>query len=368
MTAKLDNAVQRVLVVYDGKRGPSATQKISFAQPFENASGSTSVMFEVVDAPPLEIANRLIAHVPDILVLSRCTSEVGSEWVAHGRRLGMPIIFHIDDDLLAVPASLGAAKHSTYNSRERLDALRRNIESSDLVYASTAALGERLREHGIRTPLIAGSVYCSVAPQTIGAVLAPATGPVIGYMGTSGHAADLAMIMPAVCEALDAIPQLQFELFGTIGMPEEMKRFGSRVRHLPPVPDYSDFIPRLRTLGWWIGLAPLEDNPFNRCKADTKWVEYSLAGMAVIASNLPVYHSACREGAGLLADPPQWKEALLTLLYRPHLRAEMIRSAQARLQDSYTHEHLRRQVERVFEEAFARSSSRIAARSMEQAL
>jgi hypothetical protein len=259
------------------------------------------------------------------------------------------VIFHIDDDLLAVPESLGASKYKAYNSPERLQALRDNIEDSDLLYVSTAELEKRFREHGIAAPIVAGDVYCAVAQDEIGALTAPATGPVIGYMGTAGHSADLAMVMPAICEVMDAIPSLQFEVFGTIKMPAELDRFGSRARHIPTVADYTQFLPFLRSLGWWVGLAPLEDNSFNRCKADTKWVEYSLAGMAVVASDLPVYHRACADGAGILASSHvQWSDALQQLIYRPNVRQRMVQASQAKLRQAYTHEKLRAQVLHLF--------------------
>jgi glycosyltransferase involved in cell wall biosynthesis len=341
--------------VCDGKRGPSATQRISFDQPFRSGgSPAVRVRFES-DYPDQEGLSRAFAvQPPDLLVLSRYTSARGGDWIGLARSAGIPVIFHIDDDLLAVPTSLGHAKHSAYNSAERLKALRDNIDSSDLCYVSTPALAERFRDHGVRPPIVAGNVYCSVSPDCIGALIGPATGPVIGYMGTSGHAADLAMILPAICEVLDAVPELQFELFGTIEMPTELARFGRRIRHLPPVADYSDFIPQLRSLGWWVGLAPLEDNVFNRCKADTKWVEYSLAGFATVASDLPVYHRACSGGAGILVDGPAgWRDAILRLIHRPALRESVIAAAQERLREQYTHDSLRRQVLDIFDQAFA---------------
>jgi glycosyltransferase involved in cell wall biosynthesis len=349
-----DGAPLNVLVVSDSKRGPTATQKISFGQPFDLAAGSNPVriLFEGDHSEPAEISRVFADRRPGLLVLSRYTSDRGAEWIGAARRAGIPVIFHIDDDLLAVPASLGQAKHEAYNSPARLKALRENIDSSDLFYVSTPELAKRFKNHGIRTPIVAGDVYCSVSVDEIGALVPPATGPVIGYMGTSGHAADLAMIMPAVCKVMEAVPGLQFEVFGTIRIPSELARFGRRVRHLPAVSDYADFIPHLRALGWWIGLAPLEDHIFNRCKADTKWVEYSLAGMAVVASDLPVYHRACADGAGLLAATNKdWREGLLKFLHSPKLRQESVRRAQEKLRESYTHDRLRDQVQKIFSEA-----------------
>jgi hypothetical protein len=340
------------LVVSDGGSGPSATQKISFAQPFDpaNCPGDIRILFA---GDPSDVG-QFEASKPDLLVLSRCTSERGSDWISIARDAHIPVVFHIDDDLLAVPESLGAAKHSTYNSPERLNALRRNIDDSDLLYVSTAELGKRFADHGITTPIVAGDIYCSVSPEQVGSLIGPATGPVIGYMGTRGHAADLAMVLPAICDVMEAVPGLQFELFGTIEMPAELTRFRHRVRHLPPVADYSQFMPYLRSLGWWVGLAPLEDNAFNRCKADTKWVEYSVAGMAVIASDLPVYRSGCADGAGVLAHGRDaWRDALMLLVHGASMRRDMIARAQQKLIGNYTHERLRAQVLRVFDQAEA---------------
>lgn len=346
-----------VLIVTDSRGGRTATQEISFAQPLEklDAAAPFQVTFETAHSDPAAISNAFASQSPDLLVLSRYTSPNGVEWIAQSRNAGIPVIFHIDDDLLSVPESLGEAKFKAYNSPERLQALRENIESSDLLYVSTPELAKRFHQHGVRVPVIAGDLYCSVASNEIGALEPPATGPVIGYMGTAGHSADLAMILPAICEVMDAIPSLQFEVFGTIRMPPQVERFGSRVRHLAPVVDYANFIPFLRTLGWWVGLAPLEDNTFNRCKADTKWVEYSLAGMAVVASDLPVYHRACADGAGTLAaSNADWSRAVYELVHKPQEREKMIEAAQTKLRKSYSREKLRAQVAQVFDQALRR--------------
>lgn len=346
--------VRKVLVATDSKGGPTATQKISFSQPFDEAGagGSFQIIFAGEQPDEAAIATAFASHAPDLLVLSRYTSAAGQEWIAQARNAAIPVVFHIDDDLLAVPASLGESKFKSYNDPARLQALRDNVDRSDLCYVSTGELGNRMKEHGVAAPIIAGDVYCSVSPDEVGALLPPATGPVIGYMGTGGHSADLAMILPAICELMELVPSLNFELFGTIKMPAQLARFGTRVRHLPPVGDYGQFRSALRSLGWWVGLAPLEDNAFNRCKADTKWVEYSLAGMAVVASDLPVYHRACGDGAGLLAKSSEdWVKSVVRLLHRPAERTAMAEAAQHKLRDRYSHERLRQQVAAVFDQA-----------------
>lgn len=351
----------KALIVYDGKR-PTATQMISFGRPFETAGRSAEVTIQFQNhCPDLGAIQKVFAiQRPDLLVLSRYTSALGLDWIRIARQTGVPVIFHIDDDLLAVPPSLGDAKYKAYNDPQRLAALRANIEAADLLYVSTVELGRRFASYELRTPIIAGEIYCSIDPDEVGALLPPASGPLIGYMGTGGHAADLDMMLPAICGAMDSIPTLQFETFGTIAMPPALAKYGDRVRSLPATADYRDFVSQLRSLGWWIGLAPLQDNPFNRCKADTKWVEYSVAGIAVIASDLPVYHRACADGAGILAKSEEdWSAAICDLIYRPDSRARMIGAAQAKLRHLYRHDRLRSQVVAIIDQA--RDVSRVAA-------
>jgi len=305
----------------------------------------------------------LPAAVPDVLVLSRLTSARGADLVDWARARNVPLVFHIDDDLLDVPAELGQEKSAHYRDPARLMHLRHNMDASDLVYASTGPLAERLRGHGITSPILPGRIYCSVDAGSIREPM-PTSSPTIGYMGTGGHAGDLSLVLPVIEQLMDAMPSLRFELFGSIPTPDGLTRFGARVRHHPPVRDYDQFVARLRAMGWWIGIAPLEDHPFNRCKADTKWVEYSLAGMAVVASDLPVYHRACADGAGFLArTQDDWMRHLMRLLSEPALRSATIATAHRRLAADYAHAALRRQALEVFAAARQKRTEHDAGRS-----
>jgi len=109
------------------------------------------------------------------------------------------------------------------------------------------------------------------------------------------------MVLPVVERLLEVMPAPRFEVFGTAPVPADLERFGTQARHDPGVRDYQPCLARLKAMGWLGGIAPPADHPFNRCKADIKSLELSLAGMAVVASDLPVYHRACASGAGLLA-------------------------------------------------------------------
>jgi glycosyltransferase involved in cell wall biosynthesis len=109
-----------------------------------------------------------------------------------------------------------------------------------------------------------------------------------------------------------------------------------------------------------IMLAPLEDNPFNRCKSNIKWLEYSSCGIAGIYADLPPYNTTVTHGeTGLLvgSEPEQWFQAISLLMARPDFRQAIARKARAEVLSSYT---LRSRAYRwleVYREVLGRSGS-----------
>ncbi len=329
----------------------SATQDISFLRPLAGEMRFTKVEPKFDADGTADILERLR---PDYLVLSRATRPNLTDVVGRARRLGIPSIFHLDDNLLAVPRSLGEEKYGAYNHPARLASLLANLNAVDLVYASTPELRRQLIAAGVTRPVTAGRIYCALRADEVPAQPPPlSAGPVIGYMGTGGHAADLAAIAPAIAALMDSRPDLTLELFGGLEPPAGLAAHSGRIRAIPKTATYDDYLARLVTLGWWVGLAPLEDNPFNRCKADTKWVEYTRGGIPVVASDLPVYAFACADGAGRRVPPDAaaWVRAVAALLDDPARGRAQVAAARARLAEHYDAAMLKDQVRTVLNSA-----------------
>jgi hypothetical protein len=73
-----------------------------------------------------------------------------------------------------------------------------------------------------------------------------------------------------------------------------------------------------------IGIAPLADTRFNRCKSWLKPLELSALGVPWVASPRVEYARLHAEGAGILADTPRrWHRELRRLQLSPALRAEL---------------------------------------------
>jgi hypothetical protein len=283
---------------------------------------------------------RLAESRATCLFLCRYSGPFAREAIDFARARGIPSIYCIDDDLLNVPREIGAAKFEYHNHPLRLDAVRFLLENADLVYCSNQWLAARMGRLGIRRQLYVGKLFCA------GAVIAPPrrrTAMTMGYMGFD-HAHDFEVALPAVVRAMRENPQLRFELFGKIARPPQLEEFGTRVIQLPVVADYDAFLRALAAREWDIGICPLARTPFNEVKNINKWIEYTSAGTAVIATRGMIYDECCTGGAGWLADDDGWDEALQTLLADTERRIQQVMTAQRKLADEYSVERLQAQV------------------------
>ncbi|WP_091737763.1 glycosyltransferase [Phenylobacterium immobile] len=347
------NSQRTILVVCDVI---GATQTINFSGPLAQPVAAGEIALHMVASADLPKAWGETQAAwwrgigPSVLVLSRYSDGEHQSLIDLAHANGVPVIYHLDDDLLAVPETLGPEKHAHYNQPRRLRDLRAAIEASDLVYASTPYLAERLKViHRISRPILTAEIACGLDPSIL-STHSVRTRPVIGYMATSGHGRDLERMTPGIIEALEAMPDLTFEIFGTLAAPADLRRaYGDRIVHRPAVTDYDAFLATLSSLGWWLGLASLEDTDFNRCKTETKWVEYTCAGIPTVASNIEVYRRCCGADAGVIVpDDSLWGAVILKVLQGRQLRETLARAAQAKARDLYAHDRMRGQLERLF--------------------
>jgi glycosyltransferase involved in cell wall biosynthesis len=309
---------------------------------------------DLVDHPEREsgwIERYLDRYSPSVILFCRYNGAAYRPILEWAKRQNVPLIFHIDDDLLAIPPEIGAPKQALHNSHERLTAVRELLSSADLVYASTKRLRLKLLEYFPDLPVVAGTVYCS------GSVLRrPTAGPArkVGYMASADHAHNLEMVLPAVERMLERNPNIAFELFGSIPVPPSLKRFGNRVSTVPPVDNYADFLAEFANSAWDVGICPLNPIEFNLMKANTKWVEYTSAGAAVVASRGTVYDECCSDGCGILASSvEEWLDALELLINDESARLKMVDRAQAKLEREYNVGRLRDQVLDILDQAHA---------------
>ncbi len=287
---------------------------------------------------------------PNVVVMTRYGHESGIEILNYFQSLNVPVIYHIDDDLLEIPVSLGAEIQKRQGAEGVIETRRYLMQHADMIYASTGYLSASLQKRFPKQKIVHG-IYAPYMGDVIGEVTSDDRFQyqIIGYMGSKGHQKDLELVVPALERLLDERSDLRFEVFGTIRMPVQLERFGPRVKSRSVQKSYLEFLKTLSSLGWTVGVAPLADEPFNRCKAPTKFVEYTACGIPVIASDFPVYSDVIPQNGGVLVMD-DWYAAISCFLDDPKTRKQALAISQRKCANVFALSVLERQLRHVFSE------------------
>jgi glycosyltransferase involved in cell wall biosynthesis len=295
------------------------------------------------------IIERFNSFSPSILVLVRYSGPHSELLVRLARARRIPIIYHIDDDLLNVPVNAGLEKQNFHNKPERLSVVRSLLKTSTLVFCSTKALMNQIMALEDSAPATTTQITCALNVQS-----GVRSGPVrkIGYMGGADHVNDFSTIVGALVLLLRKHTQITFEFFGGMQIPERLKEFGDRVKHIHPSINYEKFLARFSACEWDIGLCPLDKVYFNLMKTPIKWFDYTSIGAAVVATRGTVYDDVCAGNCGGLAGSEmEWFDVLDDLINNPSVRYLMAANAQNKLKQNYSVGSYKNEILNLFNQA-----------------
>lgn len=248
--------------------------------------------------------------------------------ISMARAQAKPVVLDIDDWLLELPEN--HPDRISHHYAAGLFPILRAIMEADAVTVSTPELAERvnsLNENTLVLPNYIDEGIWDLQPRSGGN--SPSDPLTIVYMGGDSHAPDFEPLVPLLVEVLQLYDErLRFKSIGMQPAPE--------LRELPNVqaipfqfayPAYAEFVQRQQ---FDLAIAPLADNPFNRCKSSMKYLEYSALGVPGVYSRIPPYAGLITEGVnGLLAsDLSEWRQAIYRLIEDPKLRSEIGAAAQ----------------------------------------
>lgn len=169
-------------------------------------------------------------------------------------------------------------------------------------------------------------------------------GLVVGWVAGLEHETDLGRvpITSALQRLLDRHDGLSIRTAGV-----RVPLNSSRYKHFDNVmfQDLLTFIGQID-----IGIAPLADTAFNRCRSDVKLKEYGAGGAAWLASPVGPYRSLGEQEGGRLVPDAEWFEAVDRLLREPRTLRKLRRRA-LRWARSQTVERLAAAWERTLEAA-----------------
>jgi GT2 family glycosyltransferase len=319
-----DRAPRRLLVFADAM-GP--TQQYVFQIALNRARRSGEIALRVFsesdlarlisahgDAHLIDYMRRTIGFVaPTVCVFSRF-GDRRSYSLLREQLASVTRVFLIDDDLFTAGVALGLDRYRQARNARRIAALATIAGSSDLIVATSAVLAERMKAHAPDVPIACSGLLAGGRPCADPTATRP---PRIGYYASAAHHAELEMMVPALLRVRQDFPTVAIEIRGPVADSPAAVRLGDAVLREPSAnPDYALFRKSLSGLGWSIGLAPLCNTAYNRAKQPIKWLEYTEAGIATIASNVETYRPLGAKGAVLLAGPDEWYGRIAQLLHR----------------------------------------------------
>jgi glycosyltransferase involved in cell wall biosynthesis len=280
---------------------------------------------EIVLVRPAEA----LRYRADILATQRCAIPESEPLTAHCRAQGMPLLYDLDDDLIDLPPDHPDAALL----RPRAALVARMVRDADAVWTSTAPLCSKLltmRRDARVVPNGLDERLWSAIPPAGPAPFGPLR---VLVMGTATHDADLALILPAL-ERLrgEYGDRVRIDVLGVTrgALPGFVNRVSLPAAAAASYPGFVNWI--VQQGAWDVGLAPLVDTGFNRCKSPIKALDYAALGIAVLASDMDVYRGSIADGPGgmlVRESPAAWFEALSRLTRDWHLRQRLRAGARA---------------------------------------
>ncbi|MBS0559484.1 MAG: hypothetical protein JSR21_05465, partial [Proteobacteria bacterium] len=313
---------------------PTPCAYIRLLQPLDHPLAAEGIDATLADA------DSALSYRADALVTQRyavADADAAERLAAHCRRHGMRLVYDLDDDLLNIPRS--HPEHAALAPRAATVA--RMLDLADAVTVSTEALRARLARRGVAARVVPNALderlwraFPAPPPPLPLGVLR------ILYMGTATHDADFAIAAPALERLVrEAKGRVVFEMIGVSAA--EMPDWVTRIQPTPNASaSYPGFVNWLVRQGrWHIGIAPLADSPFNRCKSAIKTMDYAALGLAVVASDTAPFRGSLAAGGGglLVANAAEaWHAALARVADDPVLRLSLAEGAAAALEARHT--------------------------------
>lgn len=241
---------------------------------------------------------------PDTVVWQRQVEEGQIETMRQWRERLPHVLFvyELDDYLGEIPKE---SFHAGFMPPDIAKRVADGIAFCDRVTTTTEPLAEWLRSLGARDV----RVVPNGLPQQRLRERKQREGRLrVGWAGGISHKGDLEILRHAMAEIGEAV---------------EWVFMGMRPENPPCRVEFRDgmaahaYMDGIAALDLDLMLAPLEDNPFNRCKSNLRLVEAGAVCAAVIAQALPPYHVDSPPVFGYAESPSDWAEQIKRFIGAP---------------------------------------------------
>ncbi len=267
-------------------------------------------------APRFRMAELLRA---DVVHIHRFLDERTADAAEQVRAAGIGVVWDNDDDITAFPR--GNPLYRTFggvNSRKMVAAVRRIVQLADVITTPSAVLAQQYRDYGGSDVRV---IENYLPREFVGRPAPKRDGVTVGWVAALEHQLDYQglRLQETLGRLLDKHAELHVASVGLgLGLSHD------RYHHTPRVP----FMELPGVVGSFdIGIAPLDDFPFNRARSNVKLKEYAAAGVPWLASPVGAYAELGYDEGGRQVAPDQWFAEIERLIEDQRLRRKLAKRA-----------------------------------------
>lgn len=212
-------------------------------------------------------------------------------------------------------------------NRQKLDNFKKALEIADMVTVTTDILASVYREYNKNVVVLPNCVK----PELWQSLDLNRDDTVrLFWAGGSSHYEDWTILSDVLPEIMSRYKNVKLVILGQMFKGTVKNLPQDRIEHHPwvPTPAYPY---KVSILDPHIGIIPLRDTEFNRCKSAIKWTELSAMGVPSVVSNVSPYKEIARENNGVFVDNQvdSWVKGISLLIEDRILRAKIGANAQA---------------------------------------
>lgn len=279
------------------------------------------------------------------VIFFRCpiTDEI-EKLIERAHYFNKRIFFDIDDlvidrrytDTIKHVQEMSVEDKKTYN--DGVEFMKKTMEKSDFLITSTPALARELKSITNKEVFVNKNVASEeMVKLSLDALKSktPHENFRIGYLsGSITHNPDFELIKSALIKILDEFPSAELHVMGLLDIPDDLKRFESRIIK-KPFCDWRKLPSIIAELD--VNLAPLEESIFNEAKSENKWTEAALVKTLTIASDFGAFRNIVEDNkTGLLAKTPDdWYRKLKFAMENPDAIRKIASSAHSKAMKEY---------------------------------
>lgn len=207
-------------------------------------------------------------------------------------------------------------------NREKCERFKEALSVADMVTVTTPILKNVYDEFSDNVVVLPNCVDTNLWKKL---PLKPHEGIRMGWFGGHSHYGDWTLLSDVIPKVMNKYPNLTLVLMGTMfsgtlkGVDPKRIEFHEWVA--TPAYPYKAAI-----LDLDFAIIPLEDNEFNRCKSNIKWVEMGALCTPSVTSFVSPYREYATEDNGIFIEannPSAWIEGISMLVEDKHLRETM---------------------------------------------